>query len=59
MVMEIRIRGTFITGTTVDDPEEAKQKSLELLKGRLKQASLLETSDLFLFVVDSVEAEKI
>ncbi len=59
MVAEIRIRGVFITGSTMDDLEEAERVTLELLKRELERAGLLETSDLFQFVVESVEAEKI
>lgn len=59
MVTEIRINGTFITGSTIDDLEEAKKSSLSLLKERLSRASLLETSDVFQFIIDSVDVEKL
>ena len=59
VVTEIRIKGTFITGSTVDDLEEAKGLSFDLLRERLKKVDLYESNDIFQFSLDSIEAEKI
>ncbi|MDO9334189.1 MAG: hypothetical protein Q7T57_06690 [Dehalococcoidales bacterium] len=55
-MFEITIKGKFVTGTTIEDEEQAKEATLNLLKKMLKEASLLGPSQVFEFYVESVEA---
>ena len=59
MVLEIKIKGTFTTGTTIDDPEVAKEVLQKELRKRLKEVNCSDICDIFRFEVDEVKAEKI
>lgn len=59
-IWEIAITGKFITGTTVDDEELAKDTCNKLLESRLKEAGILSEDGgpgLFQWIPGSVEAE--
>lgn len=55
----IEIKGRFITGTSQDDEEEAKESIVNLLKEKLASVSCLNTDDVFHFRIDSVKMEKL
>jgi hypothetical protein len=58
-IWEIVIKGKFVTGTTVDDEEQAKDTCKKLLEGRLKESGILSEnggSGLFDWIPESVEA---
>lgn len=57
-MFEVVIKGKFTTGTTQSDPEEAKEACRKLLRGRLKEAGLLEPSQIFQWHEESVEVDK-
>lgn len=54
---EIRITGTFTTGTTQDDPDLAKESVVKLLEAKLKESQIVD--GLFSFVIRSVVSEYI
>lgn len=60
-VWEIVIKGKFITGTTIDDEEEAKKKCEELLLERLEMGGVSDEKGrgLFQWVPESTEAERL
>ena len=51
----VTIKGKFITGTTVDDKEQAKKVVRDLLRDKLRQASCLERDQVFEFVEETIE----
>lgn len=57
LAWEIVIKGRFITGTTVDDEEQAKEIVRDLLRDKLRQAGCLERDQVFEFIEESIEAE--
>ena len=60
-VWEIVIKGKFVTGTTIDDEEEAKKKCEEMLLGGLEAGGVSDSKGhgLFQWVPESVEAERL
>jgi len=52
---EVIIKGKFITGTTVDNEENAKKVVRDLLRDKLRQANCLERDQVFEFVEESIE----
>ena len=56
---EIIIKGAFMTGTTIDDEEEAKSYGEKLLLELLEKAKCCGINGLFSFNVESVSAEKL
>lgn len=60
MIQEVRINVTFVTGTTQEDPEQAKKVCLKLLRDLLKKAFCCEGSEgLFAMKINSIESEDI
>lgn len=51
----VTIKGKFITGTTVDDEEQAKRVVRDLLREKLRQADCLEREQVFEFVEETIE----
>lgn len=58
-MFQVVIKGRFMTGTTQDDEEKAKETTVKLLKEKLASASCLEIDDIFQFRIDSVETEEL
>lgn len=60
-VWEITIKGKFITGTTIDDEEQAKKQCEEMLLTGLEAGGVSDEKGhgLFQWVKASVEAERI
>ena len=56
---EVKITGTFLTGTTFSTEEEAKEATVSLLKKHLKEAHLLDDNGIFSFTVQEVSVEKL
>ena len=59
MISEVTIRGKFMTGTTIDDEEKAKQVTKDLLLSKLKEASCLEPTDVFQFQLESIKVDRL
>lgn len=51
----VTIKGKFITGTTVDDEEQAKRVVRDLLRDKLRHAGCLEREQVFEFVEETIE----
>ena len=60
-VWEIRIKGKFVTGTTIDDEEEAKKQCEEMLLTGLEAGGVSDQHGhgLFQWVKESIEAERL
>ena len=60
-VWEIVIKGKFVTGTTIDDEEEAKKKCEEMLLAGLEAGGVSDSHGhgLFQWVQESLEAERL
>lgn len=58
-MFEIVITGRFMTGSTQDNENEARETAVNLLKEKLSSAGCLDPHDLFQFELDSVEAKEL
>jgi len=60
-VWEIVIKGKFVTGTTVDDEEQAKETCKKLLEDKMAEAGIADENHglLFQWIPESVEAERL
>ena len=60
-VWEIVIKGKFMTGTTIDDKEQAKETCKKLLEDRMAEAGIADEGahGLFQWIPESVEAERL
>ncbi len=58
-MLEVVIKGKFITGIIMDNEEEAKVHCKELLETLLDKARCLKADGLFQFILESVEAERL
>ncbi|MBA7670697.1 hypothetical protein ES703_78843 [subsurface metagenome] len=60
-VWEIAIKGKFVTGTTIDDEEDAKRVCKKLLEMKMAEAGFVGEKDhgLFQWIPESVEAERL
>ncbi|GAH53384.1 unnamed protein product [marine sediment metagenome] len=58
---EIVIKGKFVTGTTIDDEEQAKRLCKKLLEDKLADAGIEDEKvhGLFQWIPESVEAERL
>jgi len=60
-VWEIVIKGKFVTGTTIDDEEQAKKQCEEMLLAGLEAGGVSDSKGhgLFQWVKESIEAERL
>lgn len=58
-MFEVRITGTFSTGTTILDQKQAEDRLKELLIKKLKEANIYDASGLWQFTIEKVESEKL
>ena len=60
-VWEIVIKGKFVTGTTIDDEEQAKKQCEEMLLARLEASGVSDSKGqgLFQWVQEAIEAERL
>ncbi|MBA7674937.1 hypothetical protein ES703_83165 [subsurface metagenome] len=60
-VWEIVIKGKFVTGTTIDDEEQAKETCKKLLEDKMAEAGIADEKahGLFQWIQESVEAERL
>jgi len=58
---EIVIKGKFVTGTTVDDEEQAKETCKKILEDKLAEAGIADekVNGLFQWIPESVEAKRL
>jgi len=59
MPYEVIIHGKFTTGTTQDDPDEAKKTCTNLLTEMLEIAKCAGKDGIFMFQVGEVEVDKL
>jgi len=60
-VLEIVIKGKFVTGTTINDEEQAKKQCEEMLLAGLEAGGVSDSKGhgLFQWVKESIEAERL
>lgn len=58
-MFEVRITGTFTTGTTNPDKGLAEEEAKELLAKKLKEIRCYHQSDIFQFTIVKIESEKL
>jgi len=58
-MFEVRITGTFTTGTTASTKEMAEAEAKKILIEYLKKAHLYKIDDIFHFEMEKTESEKL